>query len=125
MSQLPSAALLGIGILLIAGCAERSRPASTASAQSYVCLLSDARSSAGSGRHITLRADERRARFLLRLGATGEWHPLTVIAGSDGLVYADAAYAWRPHGAAGVLTDIQAVQTYNCVGQKPARWSVR
>jgi len=127
MSQLPSAALLGIGILLISGCADRSQPerAASVSSQSYVCLLSDARLSAGSAQRITLRADERSTGFLLLVGGKSEWHPLAVVAGSDGRVYADAAYAWRPDGGAGVLTDIQAVQTYHCVRKKAARWSVK
>ena len=114
MSRLASTAPLGLGILLLAGCAQQatSQPI-PAEPRTYVCKPTEGR---GGEQHVTVRADEAGTGVLLSIGTKGEGHTLATVTGSNGQVYADAAYAWRLDGAAGVLTDIKNIRTYNCAG---------
>ncbi|MEJ1976179.1 MAG: hypothetical protein WDN49_08815 [Acetobacteraceae bacterium] len=73
---------------------------------SYICRLSDNVATPGPEQRLAVRPDSERGQLLLRLGQ-GNWQALDPVAGSAGRVYANAAYAWRVNGAAGVLTDIR------------------
>ena len=125
MSRLPAPALLALGILLLSGCAETPSPpvlpATAIEAHGYACRRTDTRPTAKPEQHVTLRADDQHTGYQLQLGTQSDWRSLAMVTGSNGQVYADDAYAWRPDGTAGVLTDIKEVQTYNCVADDAAR----
>jgi hypothetical protein len=85
----------------------------------YDCRLTEGRTT--TPLHVAIGPDGPQSYLTLRVGLQDTTiHTLNAVEGTGGLVFADAAYAWRAGGATGVLTDITKVLTYNCAAQSAA-----
>ena len=122
MLRRPLTVPVALGVLLVAGCAQPvpTPPPVPAEPHAFVCRLNDAPARPGSELRVTVRADDQHAGLLLRIGGQSGWRALAAVPGAAGQVYGDTAYAWRADGAAGVLTDIRNIQTYNCTADDAA-----
>jgi hypothetical protein len=90
---------------------------------SYDCRLAEGR--AATSLRVAIGPNGPQTYLTLRVGTQDAIHNLSAVDGSSGLVFADAAYAWRAGGTTGVLTDIIKVQTYNCAVAPAAQTPVK
>jgi hypothetical protein len=118
-----SAVSLVLLISVVGGCAQVTpRPAQLANA-SYICRPNGDAAASRPDLRLTVQSTTPGGRLALRFD-WGDWQSLSPVPDSSEQIYANALYAWRFDGAVGVLSDINNIQTYNCVGdnttQRPA-----
>jgi hypothetical protein len=110
----------------VGGCAlpgVASAPRLAANGQ-YVCRSGSNAATPAPDLRLTVRSSNQPGRLMVRV-REGGWQSLTQVTGESGPLYADAAYAWRFNGAAGVLSDIRNIQSYNCVAEDVTRWAAQ
>ncbi len=108
-------ACLFIGAMMLGGCSNLAQivaAAGAGSAASYDCTP-DGESAAGPNRTETIGPDRGGAGLVLTPDR-GARQVLKPVAGGAGVLFASPSYAWRSDGDAGVLTDVEEVQSYRC-----------
>ncbi len=115
-------ACLFTATMLLGGCSGLAQIAAAVGAggpASYDCMP-DGGSTAGPSRTAMIGPDRDGAGLVLTPDR-GARQVLKPVAGGGGVLFASSAYAWRSEGNAGVLTDVEEVQSYRCSRTAPPR----
>ena len=122
MQRRVSTTVLILLVSAVGGCAQPGSASAPRLAENgqYVCRSGADAAASVPDLRLTVQSSSQPGQLMVRVGEGG-WQPLTQVAGESGPLYADAAYAWRFNGAAGVFSDVKNIQSYRCVAQDVTR----